>query len=136
MLDESEAWILADLCLLCIVLVSSPAPSSEISKHLIQQILASFWDNLIPALPSLCVLRWSCSWNNWKWWIPILSDSTATADTAEWIPCVRKPVIHSYGLLRKQQCWDYKDNNLSTSLKNRKLYGWQEMHKNMKDEKL
>ena len=39
------------------------------------------------------------------------------------------------GQLRKQQCWDYKDNNLSASLKKRKLYGWQEMHKNMKDEK-
>ena len=39
------------------------------------------------------------------------------------------------GQLRKQQCWDYKDNNLSASLKERKFYGWQEMHENMKDEK-
>lgn len=41
----------------------------------------------------------------------------------------------SYAKLRKQQCWDYKDKNVSTSLKNRKLHGSQEMHKKMKDEK-
>ena len=48
-------------CVFCVILVNSPGPSSEISKHLIQHLLASFWYNLIAALPPFCVWRWSCS---------------------------------------------------------------------------
>lgn len=126
-LNESELWILAGLCFLCYSCQFSRP--SEISKHLIQHLLASFWYNLIAALP-FCVWRWSCSWNNWKWWIATLSDSTDITDTQREYHVFRKSEQ-----LRKQQCWDYKDNNLSTSLRKSKLYGWQEMHKNMKDEK-
>lgn len=42
--------------------------------------------------PMLCFLRSSCSWNNWRWSMPTLSDSTATTDMTEWILCVQKPV--------------------------------------------
>lgn len=117
-------------CALCLFVISSPGPPSEISKHFIKQILASFWNNLISLLPWLCVWRWSCSWNNWKWWIPTLSEFTATPDLAEWILCIQKTCnIQTPAVLRKQQCWDCKDKNLSASLKNRKWNGWLEMRK-------
>lgn len=84
------SWQTGALCALHLMSVLQALLQSCL-LHLIQQILASFWYKLTSTLPPLlCVLRWFCSWNNWKWRIPASSHSTATSDVAEWISCVQK----------------------------------------------